>query len=280
MDRTSQRHPTRFLAALGLGAALMYLLDPQAGRGRVARARDRAARLARQGRDTARAGARDLSNRVTGLLARARGALQATTPDDDVLLERVRAQLGRWVSHPHAIEVSAVDGWVTLGGPVLAHEAGGLVRATWAVRGVRQVKDQLVRHAANAALPQRLDGHRSRPRSEFVPDQWAPGPRLAVLGVAAGLALYAARRRGAQGVLAGIAGAALAARTGTHRRGSRRAGAAGEAGGASRGRAVAAHSQDDALRAAALVDGGEPPEGAPAWSETGAAGRPLASASR
>jgi hypothetical protein len=97
-----------FVVAAGLGAALMYLLDPQHGRRRVALLRGQWTRVVRKGRDSADAGWRDLANRASGLVARARGAWRAETPDDDVLVERVRAELGRWVSHPHAIEVSAV----------------------------------------------------------------------------------------------------------------------------------------------------------------------------
>jgi hypothetical protein len=62
---------------LGLGAALMYLMDPQAGRKRRAELRDRydaTARKLQHGRDVV---VRDARNRAQGLAAQARSALEA-----------------------------------------------------------------------------------------------------------------------------------------------------------------------------------------------------------
>src|SRR4051812_40478244 len=105
MTKAASHRSLNLLAAAGLGAALMFLFDPQQGRRRVSLMRDRWTRLARRGRDTADAGWRDLSNRAVGMVARMRGAWHPETPDDDVLTERVRAELGRCVSHPHAVQV-------------------------------------------------------------------------------------------------------------------------------------------------------------------------------
>ncbi len=58
-----------FLAGAGLGAGLMYVLDPQMGRRRRAVARDRAVHLAHEARDAAGTVARDMSNRARGLAA-------------------------------------------------------------------------------------------------------------------------------------------------------------------------------------------------------------------
>jgi uncharacterized membrane protein len=215
-------------AAAGLGAALMYFLDPREGRRRVALVRDRWTRMARKGRDTADAGWRDLSNRTQGLVARARGVLNRETPDDDVLVERVRSELGRWVSHPHAIEVSAVDCWVTLAGDILEHELQPLLRAVQSVRGVRHVKNQLVPHADPAHVPALQGGKRTRPRSELLQAHWAPGPRLAVLGAGGALALYGARRPGVAGTLAVLAGVALATRAAANKDFGRLLGLAGD----------------------------------------------------
>ena len=57
------------LAGLGVGAGLMYVLDPQSGRRRRALARDQAVHLAHEARDTARVVGRDLRNRAQGLAA-------------------------------------------------------------------------------------------------------------------------------------------------------------------------------------------------------------------
>jgi hypothetical protein len=55
------------LAGAGLGAGLMYLLDPDLGRRRRAIARDKAVRLAHETQDTAEVVARDMQNRAQGL---------------------------------------------------------------------------------------------------------------------------------------------------------------------------------------------------------------------
>jgi uncharacterized membrane protein len=202
------------IAAAGLGALLMYLLDPQQGRRRVALARDQGMRLTRVGRETADAGLRDLSHRTSGLLAQLRGALRRRAPPSDVVLvERVRAQLGRVVSHPHAVEVTASGGCVTLGGPILKSEEDALLHAVRAVRGVREVQSRLDVHERAGRLPALQGGNRrSRPHMEFMQENWAPGPRLLALGVGSALAGYAFAGRGLRANVLGLLGIGLAAR--------------------------------------------------------------------
>ena len=57
------------LAGAGLGAGLMYLLDPQMGRRRRALARDQMAHLAHEAKDAAGVVAKDMKNRARGLAA-------------------------------------------------------------------------------------------------------------------------------------------------------------------------------------------------------------------
>ncbi len=57
------------LAGAGIGAGLMYLLDPQMGRRRRALARDRAVSLAHRAQDAADVVGRDMRNRAHGLAA-------------------------------------------------------------------------------------------------------------------------------------------------------------------------------------------------------------------
>ncbi len=147
MDKTRQvMRSARMLVAAGLGATLMYFLDPGQGRRRKAVLRDRAMHFGRATRDLVEGGLRDLSNRAAGLAAQAQGALRVSAVSDAVLVERVRARLGRVVSHPHAVEVEAQDGRVMLSGPVLRSEALRLLRAANGVRGVRGVTSRLDVH--------------------------------------------------------------------------------------------------------------------------------------
>jgi osmotically-inducible protein OsmY len=62
---------------------------------------------------------------------------------DAKLAARVRSVLGRATRHAHAITVEVHDGKVSLKGPLAAHEAGGVIRVTEGVRGVKRVENLL-----------------------------------------------------------------------------------------------------------------------------------------
>jgi len=150
------------LGGIGLGSALSYLLDPSLGRGRRARARQKALRAARLGSRDARHLEHDLSNRAHGFLARLRAAVRTEIPDDEIVKERVRSALGRASSHAGAIEVSVTNGTVGIKGPVLEREHARVVREIQRVRGVRAVEDGLERHVHPAGVPG-LQESRARP---------------------------------------------------------------------------------------------------------------------
>jgi plasmid replication initiation protein len=104
------------LSGVGLGAALMYAFDPDRGKRRRALVRDKLVSSTETAVDAASATARDLRNRAQGLYA----SVTSSTEDasDEVLVARVRSKMGRVVSHPSAIEVTAAEGQVTLSGPI------------------------------------------------------------------------------------------------------------------------------------------------------------------
>ena len=58
-----------FIGGIGLGAGLMYLLDPDRGNRRRARLRDTAARTIHQTGDAISTTSRDISNRTRGVVA-------------------------------------------------------------------------------------------------------------------------------------------------------------------------------------------------------------------
>ena len=60
------------LAGLGVGAVLMYFMDPDRGRSRRALARDKAVGLANDISDSAQKTATDLSNRASGMMHEAK----------------------------------------------------------------------------------------------------------------------------------------------------------------------------------------------------------------
>ncbi|MGH7264336.1 MAG: YtxH domain-containing protein, partial [Candidatus Rokuibacteriota bacterium] len=69
------RRGWRLVSGLGVGAALTYFLDPQAGRRRRALVRDKVARLVNKTGAAAGATARDVRNRALGTAAELRGRL-------------------------------------------------------------------------------------------------------------------------------------------------------------------------------------------------------------
>src|SRR3954454_4731973 len=94
------------ISGVGLGAALMYVLDPDRGRRRRALFRDQLVHAASIVPDAFDATARDLTNRTRGLVAAASSIFNSEEVPDEVLVDRVRSKMGRVVSHPHAIEVT------------------------------------------------------------------------------------------------------------------------------------------------------------------------------
>ncbi|MFL5620650.1 MAG: SRPBCC family protein [Gemmatimonadaceae bacterium] len=208
------------LAAVGLGAAAMYLLDPVRGRRRRHLMRDKLVHAAKETGDAMGTTSRDLSNRAAGLAAVARRRLRADDVDDAVLIDRVRAALGRAASHPSAIDVNAEEGRVALRGPVLAREADDVVATVERVRGVKEVVDQLERHETAGDVPA-LQGE-SQPASsrfELLQENWTPAARL-VAGVTGGAlaatCLRTEERRKPLSAAIGLAGAALAVRSATN----------------------------------------------------------------
>lgn len=167
--------------ALGAGAGLMYLLDPDRGSRRRALVRDQLVHLGHEISDAVEVAGRDLSHRAQGAFHEARKKLDQQPVDDDVLIARVRAKMGRYVSHPHAIEVGASQGTVTLKGLVLSSEVEELVVAISHVPGVSRVINQLEPHQRGERVPSLQGGS---PRSGEVIDlfqnRWAPATQFLV----------------------------------------------------------------------------------------------------
>jgi osmotically-inducible protein OsmY len=115
--------------------------------------RDKLTRLLRQTGEGVDATMRDMSNRISGGINEVYQSVQPDEASDAQLAERVRATLGRVVSHPHAIDVTAENGRVCLSGPILAHEVQPLLRAASSVRGVAGIDNQLDIHEQAGNIP-------------------------------------------------------------------------------------------------------------------------------
>ncbi len=204
------------LVGIALGAGSAFFLDPQQGRRRRALLRDKWARTSREARQFGDAAARDLRGRAQGLSTQVKTqmrSLRGGPVTDDVLIARVRARLGRYVSHPHAIHVAAQNGYVTLTGDVLASEHGSLLSALRLVRGARDCADRLDVHPSAEGISALQGGvPPADQRWEILQARWSPGTRALVGGTGALLTLYALARGGALGVAALVGGATLIAR--------------------------------------------------------------------
>ena len=160
------------LGGLGLGAALMYVLDPERGKRRRALVRDKAVRVANRTGERLEARSRDLKNRMRGVKAEAKSLTHAEPVDDTVLEERVRAEIGRAVTTPGGIEVAATAGDVTLSGPVLAKEVDDLLSAVRGVRGVADVVNALEVYETPEDVPALQGARGPRSKAERGRDRW------------------------------------------------------------------------------------------------------------
>ena len=201
-----------------IGVALMYFLDPNLGRRRRARTRDKVMHAARVVNEGAKVTARDTVHRVQGAWAEAKKMFEDEPVTDDQLIGRVRAELGRLVSHPHAIEVAANGGHVTLIGPILSHEVRPLLRTVRRVPGVRAVSDQLTVYSEPGNVSSLQGGEpRTGPRFELLQENWSPAARVVAGGAGAALMMAATQSRGGMRAMLGAAGGALLARAATNR---------------------------------------------------------------
>ena len=144
--RAMNRDVCLVLTGASIGAALMYILDPDRGNRRRALARDKLAAAGNKTSMYAGKLSRDLSNRAQGLVAETRARFRDEQVSDDVLVARVKAELGRHAVHHRALSISANGGRVTLRGPALASEVDELLSAVSSVRGVKEVDSQLEVH--------------------------------------------------------------------------------------------------------------------------------------
>ena len=202
-----------FGSGLGLGTAAMFLFDPNRGKRRRALIRDKVVWATRKTGEGLDAAAKDLNNRVQGVAHEVQYRFSSAPVTDDVLVDRVRAKLGRVVSHPGAVEVTAQNGVITLAGPILQSEVSDLLNCVEAVRGVQEVHNNLDAHDESEQHPA-LQGGRQRPgqRSGFFQENWSPAARLLAGAAGASLAAYGGVRRSVLGAGLGAAGLLLLAR--------------------------------------------------------------------
>jgi uncharacterized membrane protein len=195
----------------------MYILDPRSGRRRRAMLRDKVSHTAHELGCMVEVASRDLMHRVEGVAAKGKQYFKREEVDDDILVARVRSELGRVVSHPHAIEVTSQDGFITLKGPILDDEYEQLLDAVCKVRGVKDIDNRLECHASAENIPALQGGRPRRGRQpDVLQENWAPATRL-IAGIAGSALALVGWRRGLLGRLTlGSLGTALLLRATTN----------------------------------------------------------------
>jgi len=195
------------LANLGIGAALMYWLDPEHGRRRRVEVKHQAIRLGNEGMRALDIATRDLENRIRGFFAENRARFSRETASDETIAQRARAKLGRVCSHPSLIETSCRDGRLLVKGPVLEYERDRVLRAMSRVPGVRVVENALEPFVETSPEARGLTPPAGTRRRGFT-----PAGRL-VMGCAGVLmCLYGIKQRGLIGGIFTTAGIGMTLR--------------------------------------------------------------------
>jgi osmotically-inducible protein OsmY len=134
------------LTGMGVGAALMYFLDPRLGPYRRGIARDRTASFASRSVALAEKQARNARNHIQGLVAETRRAIRGEEPvSDRKLADRIRSKIGRVLLHPSQVEIEVIDGRVVAKGKLRHEHAQRVVSNIRRIRGVHAVDDRVER---------------------------------------------------------------------------------------------------------------------------------------
>ena len=156
-----------FAAGLAAGALVMYWADPASGARRRAMARDKLLGAGHDAADRARATGKRAADHLRGFAAtRSLDRVTRSEPQSDSQLhERIRARLGRVVSHPKAINVEVHQGRVSLTGSILTSELEPLLREVQDTAGLKALHNQLTCHPSAEGIPE-LQGRAEPPGRE------------------------------------------------------------------------------------------------------------------
>ena len=201
------------LGGVGLGASLMYILDPDRGKRRRAILWDKLESATNKVPDAINTTARDFSNRVRGLTSATGSVFSREEVSEDVLVARVRSKLGRMASHPSSIQVAAREGRIVLSGPILGHEVDDLIACVQRVPGVNYVENQLEVHKDAGNVPGLQGGKRRYgERLDLLQENWSPTTRLLAGAAGGALTVYGLSRRDPFSLGIGAIGIGLLAR--------------------------------------------------------------------
>jgi len=145
-----------FAAGLAAGALIMYYLDTRAGGRRRALVRDKIVAASHDAADLAKKKGKRAADRLGGIVAT--GHLDRVTsaePESEQQLhDRIRARLGRVVSHPKSVDVAVDGACVRLSGHILTKELDGVLDEVKGMAGVEALHNQLMCHDSAQGIPE------------------------------------------------------------------------------------------------------------------------------
>ena len=202
------------ITTLGVGAGLMYFLDPQNGPRRRAMVRDRANRFVNDIDESIDKAIEDTRNRARGVLSEMTARLSNEGAPDWILEERVRSNLGRAGARSGAVTMHAEGGRIFLSGHVLRGEEDAIVTAARRTRGVYGVENrlQVVDNPQDIPALQDQPSPRRVGVSDFQQRNWSPATRLLSSVGGSLLTLYGLTRKGVAKPVLSTAGLVLTAR--------------------------------------------------------------------
>lgn len=161
------RHPISFLGGFLAGMCASYYLDSVSGGRRRALVRDKVVSTGHDAAWLAQAKAKRALDRAKGVLATHSldGRTRRLPESDQQLHDRIRARLGRTVSHPRSIHVDVEEGCVCLRGHLLTKEVAGLMSEVRSMPGVSDVRNELIAHDSPEGIPE-LQGRTTPPGRE------------------------------------------------------------------------------------------------------------------
>ena len=201
------------LTSIGLGAGLMYFMDPQHGARRRTMVVDKANRFVNNIDESIDIAVEDARNRARGVLSEMTARLSDQGAPDWILEERVRSNLGRLMRHTRALDIRADGGRIYLSGPVLREDEDAIVKAAIRTRGVHGVENQLQVVDNPQDIPA-LQTSSTQPQTMMQQTQrnWSPATRLLSSVGGSLLTLYGLTRRGVAKPVLSTAGMVLTAR--------------------------------------------------------------------
>ena len=200
------------VTGLSLGVFAMYFGDPDRGRSRRKILADKMVAIKNVKAKAKKAMLKDARNRLIGFLYKTRSRMSSRTPEEERMIDQVRAQLGHVVSHPGAIAVDVQGNDVYMLGEILASEIDKMIVAVKAMPGVKNVIHDLKVHESPDHVSALQGGKRIAERN-LLTDEWKPGVALAFGIAGAAVAIAGIARRGTLGGSLGLLGSAILAKS-------------------------------------------------------------------